>query len=78
MLGRPADPFDIGDAFIASAVKLADAGAASRTEQAEWKAAMKYYAGGNWSNPAYRAYGDWIISKAREYQADIDVLERTE
>ena len=77
-LGRPADPFDIGDAFIASAVKLQRGGADAQTEQAEWKAAMIYYAGGNWSNPAYRSYGDWIINKAREYQADIDVLERTE
>lgn len=75
ILGRPADPFEIQDAMIASAVKLADAGAGAQTESAEWKAVMIYHAGGGWNNPRYRAHGDWIIKKAREYQKDIDVLE---
>lgn len=75
IIGRQPDPWNIQDAFIASAVKLASAGATAQTEAAEWKAAMIYYAGGGWNNPTYAPYGDWIISKAREYQADINILE---
>jgi len=75
ILGRQPDPWNIQDAFIASAVKLAAAGATAQTEDAEWKAAMIYYAGGGWSNPTYAPYGNWIITQARAYQADIDVLE---
>ena len=75
LLGREADPFQIADAFIASAVKLADAGAQQRTRDAEWKAAQIYYAGGNWRNPRYAFYGNTIISRARTYQSDIDILE---
>ncbi|MEX2008279.1 MAG: lytic murein transglycosylase [Candidatus Spechtbacterales bacterium] len=75
VLGHAPDPWNIRDAFVTSAVKLAAGGAGAQNEQAEWKAAMVYYAGGGWNNPRYRAYGDWIISKAREYQADINILE---
>lgn len=75
ILGRQPDPWNIQDAFIASAVKLAAAGATAQTEDAEWKAAMIYYAGGGWNNPTYAPYGNWIISQARAYQADINILE---
>jgi len=75
VLGRQPDPWNIQDAFIASAVKLAAAGATAKTEDAEWKAAMIYYAGGGWNNPTYAPYGNWIITQARAYQADINILE---
>ena len=68
------DPWRIRDAFVASAVKLAQAGAASQNPDIEWKAAMIYYAGGNWNNSAYWGYADWIMDKAAEYQAEIDIL----
>ncbi|MEX0916736.1 MAG: lytic murein transglycosylase [Candidatus Spechtbacterales bacterium] len=75
ILGRQPDPWNIQDAFIASAVKLASGGATAQTEAAEWKAAMIYYAGGGWNNPTYAPYGNWIINQARAYQADINILE---
>ena len=75
LLGRPGNPWVVQDAFIASANKLRKNGASARTEQAEWKAAMIYYAGGGWNNPTYAPYGNRIIQLARQYQADIDILE---
>jgi membrane-bound lytic murein transglycosylase B len=74
-LGHPADPWNIRDAFVTSAIKLAAAGAASQDYDTEWKSAMIYYAGGNWNNPAYWPYANWIMDKAAEYQRDIDILE---
>ena len=79
ILGRSANPWLIQDAFIASAVKLADAGAASQNYAAERKAALIYYAGGGWNNPLYWAYTDargvGIMDLATTYQSDIDILE---
>jgi membrane-bound lytic murein transglycosylase B len=66
----PANPWDIRDAFIASAVKLKSNGAG--TEAGEWKAAMIYFSGG--TNPAYSFYGDNVLATAKKYQADIDNL----
>ena len=74
VLGYMPDPWRIRDAFVASAVKLAQAGAASQNPDIEWKAAMIYYAGGNWNNSAYWGYADWIMDRAAEYQAEIDIL----
>ena len=75
MLGRPANPWRVYDAFVVSAIKLANDGAKTQTYDGEWKAAMRYYAGGGWNNPAYAFYGNRVMSLAKEYQADIDVLE---
>lgn len=73
-MGHTADPWDIQDAFVASAIKLADAGATTQTYAAEWKAAMIYYAGSNWNNPLYKAYGNDVMALTAEYQSQIDVL----
>lgn len=72
VLGRPADPFQIRDAFFVSSLLLADKGA---NQGREWEATMRYYSGDNWQNPAYSPYGRAVMAKAKEYQADIDVLE---
>lgn len=77
LLGRTADPWRIDDAFIASAVKLANAGASERTYDFEWCAALIYYSGrcsGN-SIKINRFYSDQIMARANEYQQDIDILE---
>ncbi len=74
LVGHTADPWDIQDAFVASANKLANAGAAAQTYAAEWKAAMIYYAGNGWNNPLYRSYGDDVMALTAEYQGQIDVL----
>lgn len=68
--GLPANPWDIRDAFIASAIKLAADGATSK--DGEWAAAMKYFSGS--TNVRFRFYGDNVAEKADAYQKDIDAL----
>ncbi len=69
--GKPADPWDIRDAFLASALKLAAGGATS--QDGEWAAAMRYFSGG--TNTKYRFYGDNVVATAAQYQSDIDQLK---
>ncbi|MDP2641320.1 MAG: lytic murein transglycosylase [Candidatus Yanofskybacteria bacterium] len=73
MLGRPADPWRITDAFWAAALYLGDYGAKQQTYSGEWRAAMIYFSGS--TNPAYRFYGDSVMAIAERYQKDIDALE---
>jgi peptidoglycan hydrolase CwlO-like protein len=68
--GTPADPWDIRDAFLAAALKLAADGGTSKS--GEWAAAMKYFSGG--TNTAYRFYGDNVVATADKYQKDIDQM----
>jgi len=79
LLGHTADPWNIRDAFVASAVKLARGGATNQTYATERKAALLYYAGGGWSNPAFWPYTDdprdGVMVLASRYQKDIDILE---
>ncbi len=69
--GKVANPWDIRDAFLASAIKLKAGGAG--TVEGEWAAAMRYFSGG--TNPKYRFYGDNVVVTANRYQADIDNLK---
>ncbi len=72
--GKLSDPWNIKDAFIAAGLYLADYGASAKTENAEWKAAMIYFSGT--TNTTYRFYGNSVISLARQYQKDINELEK--
>lgn len=72
---NPPNPWDIDDAFIAAAIKLAKGGANQRTYGAEWKAAMIYFAGGNWSKSIYRFYGDQVMELAEVIQEQLDLIE---
>lgn len=72
--GKPADPWDIKDAFLAAASYLSDYGAAKQTPDSEWKAAMIYFSGT--TNTKYRFYGDSVINIAKQYAGDIEALER--
>jgi len=69
--GKTANPWDIRDAFIASAIKLKAGGAG--TKAGEWAAAMRYFSGS--TNVKYRFYGDNVVKLAEQYQKDIDDLE---
>jgi membrane-bound lytic murein transglycosylase B len=69
-----ADPWNIKDAFVASALYLADFGAAKQTSDAEWKAAMIYFSGGTSSR--YRFYGDSVLRIAAQYAKDITEIEK--
>lgn len=73
MLGRPADPWNIGDAFLASALYLGDSGATAKTYDSEWCAAQKYFSGR--CSTKYRFYGDSVMSLAARYERDIQTLE---
>lgn len=72
---NPADPWNIDDAFTAAALKLAKAGANQQTFDAEWRAAMIYFAGGNWSKSIYRFYGDQVMELAEVIQEQLDLIE---
>jgi peptidoglycan hydrolase CwlO-like protein len=75
ILGETPNPWNIYHAFIAAAVKLTDAGASQKTYQSEWKAAMIYFAGSNWSNPSYSFYGDSVMSLASRFEEDIKIIK---
>lgn len=66
-----ANPWDIRDAFLATAIKLKNDGA-DGTEDGEWKAALRYFAGS--VNLTFRFYADNVLATAKKYQADIDTL----
>ncbi|MEO8065807.1 MAG: hypothetical protein ABI643_03060, partial [Candidatus Doudnabacteria bacterium] len=72
LTGKMSNPWDIRDAFLASAIKLKAGGAGSVT--GEWAAAMRYFSGG--TNTKYRFYGDNVVATANKYQADIDNLNK--
>lgn len=71
--GKMADPWNIKDAFLGAALYLADFGAAKKTYDAEWKAAMIYFSGT--TNKRYKFYGDSVMAIAKRYEEDIKVLE---
>ena len=68
--GKSANPWDIKDAFLASAIKLAAGGAT--TQDGEWAAAMRYFSGS--TNVRFRFYGDNVVATANAYQKDMDAL----
>lgn len=74
--GKPGDPWNIRDAFLASALYLADYGAAKQNYDAEWKAAMIYFSGTSkrTSYNGYGFYGDAVINITKGYVADINSL----
>ena len=70
--GKGADPWDIRDAFLATAIKSKADGAG--TKSGEWSAAMKYFSGS--TNVRFRFYGDNVVATADKYQNDIDNLKK--
>lgn len=71
----PSNPWDNQDAFLATAVYMSELGAAGGNPEAERKAALRYFAGGNWSNPAYAFYGDGVMEHTVYFQKQIDILK---
>jgi peptidoglycan hydrolase CwlO-like protein len=71
--GKPGDPWDIRDAFLAAALYLSDYGAVRQTYDGEWRAAMIYFSGS--TNPAYRFYGDSVMKITAKYAEDIKAIE---
>ncbi len=71
LTGKPANPWDLRDAFVAAAVKLGNDGA--KTVEGEWAAAMRYFSGS--TNTRFRFYGDNVVAQAQKYQRDIDAIK---
>ena len=71
---NPPNPWDIDDAFTASALKLSKNGASAQTYDAEWKAAMMYFAGSSWNNPVYSFYGDSVMDFTDVIQQQVDAI----
>jgi peptidoglycan hydrolase CwlO-like protein len=74
--GKPGDPWNIKDAFLASALYLADYGAAKQTYEGEFNAALSYFAGPGWYKSSYkkvyeRDYGYPVMAITKAYETDI-------
>jgi peptidoglycan hydrolase CwlO-like protein len=70
----PANPWDNLDAFTAIALYMGDLGANAQTPAAERTAALKYFAGSYYDNPAFAPYGDNVMQFAADFQQEIDTL----
>lgn len=70
------DPWNPEHAFHASGLYLSDLGAANGGFTAEQRAALKYYAGSNWSLPQNQFYGQQVMAHAYDIQTNmIDPIE---
>lgn len=70
------DPWNPKHAFMASSLFLGQLGASAGTYSSEREAALRYYAGGNWSKPQNAFYGNQVMAKATNIQENmIDPLK---
>jgi len=69
------DPWNPRTAIFATALLMKDNGADGGTRTAERRAALRYFAGGNWNKPANAFYGDSVMELVDRIQREIDILE---
>lgn len=74
IIGKPADPWDVQDAFLAAGLYLSDSGAKTKTRDGEWNAAMIYFSSS--TNPTYSWYADDVIAIADKIQVDIEIVDK--
>lgn len=70
--GRVADPWDIRDAFLATALYLKDSG--GNKKSGEFKATMNYFSGSSWTKWE-EFYGNSVLSIAAGYERDITAIQ---
>lgn len=68
------NPWQARTAIFATAMLMADNGADQGSRAAERRAALRYFAGGNWNKPSFAFYGDGVMKYRDQYQADINVI----
>jgi membrane-bound lytic murein transglycosylase B len=68
------DPWSARTAIFATSLLMKDNGGDGGTRASARKAALKYFAGGNWSKPANAPYGDSVVNLMDKIQAEIDIL----
>ncbi len=73
--GSYPSPWNPRDAFVATALYLAQAGATNQSFSAERVAAAKYYAGSRWRYYIY-SYGSNVMDRASYYTDQIAALQR--
>ncbi|MBI2053017.1 MAG: lytic murein transglycosylase [Candidatus Ryanbacteria bacterium] len=71
----PPNPWNPEDAFMASALYLADLGATG--EAGERTAAAKYFAGSAWKGSLGRTYATQVLDKVATYQEQLAILGNT-
>ncbi|MBX4198680.1 lytic murein transglycosylase [Candidatus Parcubacteria bacterium] len=69
------DPWDPADAIMALAILLKNNGASAGTYTAERTAACRYYGGGTSCTSTTGVYGNQVMSRVTNIQANIDVLQ---
>lgn len=68
------NPWNVNHAFLASALYLRDLGGRNN----ERRAALRYFAGGNWANPRFAFYGNQVVRRINCLQVFIDHGTMTE
>ncbi len=74
ILGRPANPWSIRDAFLASGLYLKNYGAGTQNRNDEWCAAQGYFTGRK-CNPNHSFYGNNILSTSDKFEEDIKIMQ---
>lgn len=69
------DPWNARTAIFATALLMEDNGGDGGTRESWRRAALRYFAGGNWNKPANAPYGDGVLRHMDKIQAEIDILE---
>ena len=72
----PSNPFRNRDAFMATALLMRDNGAVAGNYNAEWTAAIRYFAG--WAgarNPINHPYGDNVMAIKSRLESEIKILQ---
>ncbi|MFH2013723.1 MAG: lytic murein transglycosylase [Patescibacteria group bacterium] len=72
---NPPSPWNVKDAFVASALYLTNKGATKHDYYSEWKAAMMYLAGSNWNKSYLSFYGDQVMALAAKFQKEINLFD---